>query len=464
MTLSLPRLLAVLLLLPLSPALATPRGKGSGAAPSAAGWVPPSSPLLRAGDRVVLLGDSITVAHTWTRNVEAFLRLRHPEVPLTFINAGIGGHTAQDGLNRLERDVLSQSPTVVVVNFGMNDAGYPLDVDGGAFERNMATLLARLRERGVRLVVWAEPTPCDVEGLPRRHKTRQRDERLVALSAHVLSRPQGETLRVVPWRTPVLEAMASWRSATGDSLVPDRIHPSAPAHGVMAAQVLRGLGYGLATPAVKSRVEKGRLWTRLGGKESSVPFDGTSPVTVDLAGAVPPVPFVATSGEAAKLGNADVAQLRALPWKVAGLPAEQQYRVAVGTEEVGTFSGAELAAGVDLMSAAVQQKPPALNAPMGSAEPAGGPDALMAACEEGPGNPFAREFDCVFRLLFQKDQLRVAMRAEKAYGLPAFVGTYREQFTELTRRWAEETDAEVATRIKALRERPHRVTLAPAQP
>ena len=457
---SLTCLLAAFLLLATAPTLAAPR-KAKGAGTPTAAWLPPPGPLLKSGDRVVLLGDSITVAHTWTRNVEAFLRLRHPELALTFINAGIGGHTAQDGLNRLERDVLSQSPTVVVVNFGMNDAGYPPDVDGGAFERNMATLLARLRERGVRLVVWAEPTPCDVEGLPRRHKTRQRDERLVALSAHVLSRPQGETLRVVPWRTPVLEAMASWRSATGDSLVPDRIHPSAPAHGVMAAQVLRGLGYGLATPAVKSRVEKGRLWTRLGGKESSVPFDGTSPVTVDLAGAVPPVPFVATSGEAAKLGNADVAQLRALPWKVAGLPAEQQYRVAVGTEEVGTFSGAELSAGVDLMSAAVQAKAPALNPPMGTAEPAAGPDALMAACQEGPGNPFARDYDCVFRLLFQKDQLRVAMRAEKTHGLPAFVGTYREQFNELTRKWAEETDSEISARVKSLRERSHRVMLAP---
>jgi len=351
-----------------------------------------------------------------------------------------------------------------VVNFGMNDAGYPPDVDGGAFERNMATLLSRLRERGVRMVVWAEPTPCDVEGLPRHHKTRQRDERLVSLSAHVLSRPQGETLRLVPWRAPVLEAMAHWRSATGDSLVPDRIHPAAAAHGVMAAQVLKGLGYTLPTPEVTSQLEKGRLVTRAGGKQGSVPFDGASSVTVDLSAAVPPIPFVATSEDAVRLGNGDVAQLHRLAWKVAGLPEGQRFRVVAGTEEVGTFSGAELAVGVDLMAAAVQQKPPSLNPPMGSAEAAAGPDALMAACQEGPGNPFARDFDCVFRLLFQKDQLRVAMRAEKTYGLPAFVGTYREQFTELTRRWAEETDAEVAARIKALLERPHRVTLTPAQP
>ena len=459
---SLPRLLAACLLVSSAPpALAAPR---KGKAPSATAWMPPAAPLLKSGDRVVLLGDSITVAHTWTRNVEAFLRLRHPDLAVTFINAGVGGHTAQDGLNRLERDVLSQSPTVVVVNFGMNDAGYPPDMDGGAFERNMATLLSRLREKGIRLVAWAEPTPCDVEGLPRRHKTRQRDERLASYSAHVLSRLQGETLRVVPWRSPVLEAMASWRRATGESLLPDRIHPAAAAHGVMAAQVLKGLGYALPTPEMKSRLDKGRLITHAGGKESSVPFDGTAPVTVDLSPAVPPVPLVATSEEAARLGNPDVAQLHALPWKVEGLPEGQRFRVVVGTEEVGTFSGAELSAGVDLMSAAVQAKPPSLNPPMGTAEPAAGPEALMAACQEGPGNPFARDFDCVFRLLFQKDQLRVAMRAEKSHGLPAFVGTYREQFSELTRRWAQETDAEIAARVKALRERPHRVTLSPVLP
>ncbi len=36
---------------------------------------------------------------------------------------GDGGNTAEDGLARIERDVIAYAPTVVVVNFGGNDAG-----------------------------------------------------------------------------------------------------------------------------------------------------------------------------------------------------------------------------------------------------------------------------------------------------------------------------------------------------
>lgn len=46
----------------------------------------------------------------------------YPEVPMTIINAGISGDTAKGGLTRLERDVLSYNPDVVVVCYGLNDS------------------------------------------------------------------------------------------------------------------------------------------------------------------------------------------------------------------------------------------------------------------------------------------------------------------------------------------------------
>lgn len=412
---------------------------------------------------MVILGDSITVAHTWTRNVETYFRLRHPELQLVFINAGIGGHTAQDGLNRLQRDVLAHKPSVVLVNFGMNDAGYPAGTDGGAFERNMEEIHRRLDTAGVRLVAWIEPTPCELEGAAKRSGVRARDERLASWGPHVLGQPKRTGRVVVPWRVPVLEAMASWRAATGNPLIPDRIHPSAPAHGVMAAKVLQGLGYLVATPTVTSRVEKGQLRTRVaaGVTEVSVPFDGTAAVKVDLRRAVPPLLFTQGPEEAKNLGSAEVSALRALPWKVSGLPEGRSYRVLVGTEEVGVFSSSELADGVDLMAQAQRVKPPAVNPTMGSTDVAPGPDALMEQCADGPGNPFTRDFDCAFRLLFQKDQLRLALRPERTYGFPAFIPEYREEFNALAGRWVQATDTELAVKLAAFRDRPHLVQLVP---
>lgn len=45
----------------------------------------------------------------------------YPEVPVNIINAGVSGTGATSGLSRLERDILSHNPDLVVVCFGLND-------------------------------------------------------------------------------------------------------------------------------------------------------------------------------------------------------------------------------------------------------------------------------------------------------------------------------------------------------
>src|SRR5713226_5723635 len=72
-------------------------------------------------DRILFLGDSITEQYQYTTDIEIYLTTRFPDWNLTFFNAGIGGDTAGGGRNRITRDVLSETPTIVLVNFGMND-------------------------------------------------------------------------------------------------------------------------------------------------------------------------------------------------------------------------------------------------------------------------------------------------------------------------------------------------------
>ncbi|MBE5776594.1 MAG: GDSL family lipase [Clostridiales bacterium] len=50
------------------------------------------------------------------------LNVLYPSVPVNIINAGVSGGSAPHGLERLERDVLSHKPDLVVVCFGLNDA------------------------------------------------------------------------------------------------------------------------------------------------------------------------------------------------------------------------------------------------------------------------------------------------------------------------------------------------------
>ena len=75
-------------------------------------------------DRIVFLGDSITEQYQYSSYVELYLTTRYPQGEMLFLNAGIGGDTANGGAGRFQEHVLSDKPTKVTINFGMNDAGY----------------------------------------------------------------------------------------------------------------------------------------------------------------------------------------------------------------------------------------------------------------------------------------------------------------------------------------------------
>src|SRR5438874_13349439 len=71
--------------------------------------------------RTAFLGDSITDGNSYPQLVRrALLEAGLPD--LVAINAGIGGNTAQQMSERLDRDVLAHRPTLVTLHAGANDA------------------------------------------------------------------------------------------------------------------------------------------------------------------------------------------------------------------------------------------------------------------------------------------------------------------------------------------------------
>ena len=83
--------------------------------------------LLRSGDRVVCLGDSITAdPEGYVTMADQVLRLSRPDDEIELINAGVCGNTAADMLARFERDVLADEPTWVTIGAGVNDAARPV--------------------------------------------------------------------------------------------------------------------------------------------------------------------------------------------------------------------------------------------------------------------------------------------------------------------------------------------------
>lgn len=78
----------------------------------------------KEGDRVVFLGNSITDGGHYHSYVWLYYMTRFPDMRITVMNAGIGGDQASDMVKRLDGDVFSKRPTVLIATFGMNDTGY----------------------------------------------------------------------------------------------------------------------------------------------------------------------------------------------------------------------------------------------------------------------------------------------------------------------------------------------------
>lgn len=72
--------------------------------------------------KIAFLGGSITQAPGYRVQFEKWFKRSYPEVPLSTINAGIGGTGSDLGVARVDEKVLSENPDLVFVEFAVNDA------------------------------------------------------------------------------------------------------------------------------------------------------------------------------------------------------------------------------------------------------------------------------------------------------------------------------------------------------
>jgi len=419
---------------------------------------PTSGLLFVPGDRIVWLGDSITAAHTYGRYVETFFLLRRPDLNLTFINAGIGGHSALNGLNRIEQDVLSLHPSVVVVNFGMNDAGYPTGSPHAAFIKNMDAIIERLRQGGVQRIIWVEPTPAHVAGVSAQSKLADRQRQLERLVAEMRRHAVRSDVIKVQWHDPMQQALKAAAARPDFKLIPDRIHPNAAGHAVMAVEFLRQIGADLEPAVIESTLRNNSLETEF--KQVSpahkkihtvrVPMDRSTGANVDIASAQPPVPMLYSAEQTKLLANKSLEALRGLTWRIKGLEQRARYSVKLDGFSIGTFSGAELAKGVDIMPGDQNRKALSVVA-----------KRELQACTLKDQYVFLNDFECLFDMLYQKDQLRLLMRPDRTRDLPDF-GTVRlANYTNFTNSWIDTASQAITERALQIRRTPHILSLVP---
>jgi len=118
--------------------------------------LPPQVPFaLKKGDRLLLVGDSITEAPRYARMLETYLTVGLPDLQIEVRNVGKGGETAEGFLGRIDTECLNYQPTVATVCYGMNDAGYVNSNREAAdkFRAASEVIVKKLKATGVRVVL-----------------------------------------------------------------------------------------------------------------------------------------------------------------------------------------------------------------------------------------------------------------------------------------------------------------------
>lgn len=117
---------------------------------------------LKQGERIVMLGDSITQAGVrpdgYVTQLSLALAEKYPEKKITVMGAGISGNKVPDLQKRLEKDVIAKKPTLVVIYIGINDVwhGQKNPANGTskeAFRDGLNEIIDKIQDAGARVIL-----------------------------------------------------------------------------------------------------------------------------------------------------------------------------------------------------------------------------------------------------------------------------------------------------------------------
>jgi len=208
---------------------------------------------IKEGDTVVFYGDSITAQHLYTRFAEEFVLTRYPALNIRFVNAGVPGDSTYGGYagtmqQRVQRDVTAFHPAMITVMLGMNDGGYgPISTKiDSTFRKGYNDLLDSLiRENPTAKLTIILPTPydeithgTDFAGYSKTIDSIADDVAEIAAQRRLAG---GAQVFVVDFHHSLLNALSHAANdfpALAPLMIPDRIHPGAASHWIMAADLM----------------------------------------------------------------------------------------------------------------------------------------------------------------------------------------------------------------------------------
>ena len=181
-------------------------------------------------ERVVALGDSITDGLTYPHLLkQSFIGAGYQE-PIV-MNAGVGGDRAADMSRRLQRDVISRDPTLVLISAGVNDS---IDVEPHYYKSHIVSILDRIGALNIPvLLLTPSLVRCEDEA------DTPRARRIDAFRSVLRNLAQDRGLRVAEVAQAMQQSRAEGKSQWGS----DGIHLDFEGYRALVRAVLDGLGF-----------------------------------------------------------------------------------------------------------------------------------------------------------------------------------------------------------------------------
>lgn len=206
------------------------------------------------GDRVVLMGNSITEAGYYGSNIWLYYMTHFPDRRIAVFNGGIGGDVVGQMNDRFEQDILPKKPNILVLTFGMNDSGYAefnaANAEETAKERvdksesNFNLLTAKLKaQTGIKPVMMSS-SPYDETMQNKNNYFKGKSKVMDQIIAFQQAAAKSNEWPYVDLFHPMTAINVREQKIKPDFTItgPDRIHPGRGGHLVMAALFLKSQG------------------------------------------------------------------------------------------------------------------------------------------------------------------------------------------------------------------------------
>ncbi len=313
--------------------------------------------FLKSGDTVVFYGDSITDQRLYTTFAETYSITRFPNLDLKFVHSGWGGDRVSGGGGgpievRLTRDVYPYKPTVMTIMLGMNDGRYrtfdPESFD--TFAAGMKSIVKNVKSMvpDVRITL-IEPSPYDDVTRPPLFADGY-NAVLVRYGKFLRELARAESLSTADLNASVVEELGKANTIDPEGakkLLPDRVHPGAGGHLLMAKALLKAWNAPATVTVVEIDTAAG-----IAARSENTNVTGLkieSAISWDQADKALPMPLdMKDAGVALAVRSSDVIQalnqelLRINPLTAA------RYRLKIDGEDLGVFTREQLSDGINL--------------------------------------------------------------------------------------------------------------------